>query len=97
MYSPQRCKAIIAGVGNSNAGSCVTIVESFTSYVYIHHGYLYETKNINNIENTQGHSECDDVCDVRSLDCDARNVLCDVSVFDCCVTEENVIWSKHLE
>ena len=47
--------------------------------------------------NTQGHSECDDVCDARLLDCDARNVLCDVAVFDCFVTEENVIWSKQLE
>ena len=46
---------------------------------------------------TQGHSECDDVCDARLLDCDARNVLCDVAVFDCFVTEENVIWSKQLE
>ena len=81
---------------------------SHCSHIFTIHTYIANTPLIYSMHvdkqrynfcprNTQGHSECDDVCDARLLDCDARNVLCDVAVFDCFVTEENVIWSKQLE
>ena len=40
---------------------------------------------------TQGQSYFDDVYDACLDDCDARNGLCDVSFFDCFVTEQNAI------
>ena len=60
--------------------------------------FVYERYyNIFVHDHRQGLSECEDVCDAKSLDFDLRNMFCYIVAFDCFVTEENVIWSKHLE